>query len=209
MKRRKSLLRGLFPLFTLALSLVIIGCAAKGGVQILLPAETDLTNYTASESSITFADDSLKIAATPRHPYTSIDHPSIVQALLKKGYPIFSITIESLSKKIIYNPSFSIIIDNRLGFNRPLDYTDLYFLVRSMDDGEEHLKEMKGRFYDLAETVPPGNRVEKLLIFRPLEEKSSKATLVMQEVYVETETIKLSFPFRLTTEKELPAGKRE
>jgi hypothetical protein len=122
-----------------------------------------------------------------------------VKDILKSGHTIFSIAIENLSdKKIIYNPSFSHVVDNRLGYKRPLDYTDLYLLVRALDSDAERLKRMKGRFYDLAETVPSGHRVEKLLIFPPLEERSTKASLTMAEVYVGTETMKLTFPFALT-----------
>jgi hypothetical protein len=190
-----------FPLWILFLSLMIVGCGAKrGDLEILTPSTIALSNYSVSRNSAIFADDSLRVVVTPLSRYSSHNQPPLVREILQQGHTIFSVAIENLSdKKIIYNPSFSHVADNRLGFKRPLDYTDLYFQVRSMDKGEERLKGMRGRFYDLAETVSPGKRIEKLLIFPPLEERSTKASLTMAEVYVGTETTKLTFPFALTS----------
>jgi hypothetical protein len=192
-----------FPLWILCLFLMIVGCggcgAKRGELEILTPSTISLSSYSVSRNSAIFADDSLRVVVTPLSRYSSHNQPSLVKDILKSGHTIFSIAIENLSgKKIIYNPSFSHIVDNRLGFKRPLDYTDLYFQVREMEHGEERIHKMKGRFYDLAETVPSGHRIEKLLIFPPLEERSTKASLTMAEVYVGTETIKLTFPFTLT-----------
>ncbi|MFQ5329672.1 MAG: hypothetical protein ACE5D4_06770 [Thermodesulfobacteriota bacterium] len=202
------------PCWILCLALVIVGCggcgAKHGELEILSPSPTPLPSYSVSRHSTIFADDSLRVVVTPLSRYRSHNQPSLVKAILNSGHTVFSISLDNLSdSKIIYNPSFSHIVDNRLGYKRPLDYTDLYFIVREMEHGEAQMGKMRGRFYDLAETVQPGKRVEKLLIFPPLEENSTKAALTMEEVYVGTETMKLTFSFALASLPITPEASRE
>jgi hypothetical protein len=198
-KRRSP--RGWFlPIWILCLSLMIIGCGAKHGeLESLSPTRVAHSNYSVSGNSAIFAAGSLRVIVTPLSRYTSHNQPSLVKSILNSGHTVFSIAIDNLSdRKLIYNPSFSYVADNRLGYKRPLDFTDLYFIVREMEHGAERMRKMRGQFYDRNETVQPGKRIEKLLIFPPLEEHSTKATLTMQEVYVGTETMQLTFPFALT-----------
>jgi len=196
--------RFFLPLSLLCLFLLLGGCASKNEPRVLLPASVALPHYSTSDKTGIFSNDSLRVTATPLSMDNSLRHPLLVRELLKMEHPVFSITIENLSdKKVIFNPDFSSATDNRLGFRRPLDHTDLFFLVRSMEGGGKLLKNMKGRFYDLTETVPPGGRSDKLLIFKPFEEKSTKATLTMQEVYVGDETVQLTFPFLLIVESKI------
>jgi len=198
------------PLWMCCLSLFIAGCGAKRGeLEALSPSPVAHFSYSVSGSSAIFANDSLRVVVTPLSRYRSHNQPPLVKAILNSGHTVFSISLDNLSdNKIIYNPSFSHIVDNRLGYKRPLDFTDLYFQVREMEHGEAQMRKMRGRFYDLAETVQPGRRVEKLLIFPPLEDKSTRATLTMQEVYVGMETIKLTFPFELAPLPVTPGSQR-
>jgi len=196
-------LRLLPPLALLCIFLCLAGCAAKSEPRVMLPASAALPYYSTSGKTGIFSNDSLRVTATPLKAHDSPGQPLLVQKLLEREHPVFSITIENLSdKKVIFNPDFSAATDNRLGFGRPLDHTDLFFLVRSMEGEEKLLKGMKGRFYDLTETVPPGGQSDKLLIFKPLEKRSTKATLIMQEVYVGDETVQLTFPFLLIEESK-------
>jgi hypothetical protein len=181
-----------------SVSLIILGCAAEKGLRTLFPSESGLSDYTISDNTVTFKNDFIIVEVSPLNSiYSNENQPYIyIMELLDQGFTIFSIKIENLSnEKIMYNPSFTTIIDNRMGYNKPLDYTDIYDLVRDRKDGEMILKRIQGKFYDLATTIIPGESAAKLLIFGRLEEKSSKATLIMQEIYIGTETIELRFPF--------------
>ncbi|MEE9591867.1 MAG: hypothetical protein V3W26_05075, partial [Thermodesulfobacteriota bacterium] len=60
---------------------------------------------------------------------------------------------------------------------------------------------------DLATTVMPGESAAKFLIFGRLQEESNRATLIMDEVYIGTETIALRFPFVFRTENQDSAFK--
>lgn len=192
----KSLRSRLLYLWILFISLIIIGCAAEKGLRSLFPSETGLSAYTISGSTVTFSNNSLKVEVLPINPNYSDENQPFIMELLGQGFTIFSIRIENISnKKIIYNPAFTAVIDNRMGYNKPLDYTDIYNLVRYRKDGEMILKRIQGKFYDLSTTIIPGESAAKFLIFGRLEERSSKATLIMQEVYIGTETIALRFPF--------------
>ena len=157
------------PLWIICISLMIVGCGAKRGeLEILSPSRVAHSSYSVSGNSAIFAADSLRVVVTPLSRYTSHNQPSLVEDILTSGHTVFSIAIDNLSdRKLIYNPSFSYVADNRLGYKRPLDYTDLYFIVREMEHGAERMRKMRGRFYDRNETVRPGKRIEKLLIFPP------------------------------------------
>jgi len=192
------------PLALLCLFLCLAGCAAKSEPRVMFPASAALPYYSTSGKTGIFSNDSLRVTATPLKAHNAPGLPLLVRELLKRDHLVFSITIENISdEKVIFNPDFSAATDNRLGFGRPLDHTDLFFLARSMEGKEELLNGMKGRFYDLTETVPPGGQRDKLLIFKPLEERSTKATLIMQEVYVGNETVQLTFPFVLIKESKV------
>lgn len=198
----------LLYLWILFISLIIIGCAAEKGLRSLFPSETGLSSYTISGSTITFSNSSLKVEVLPINPDYSDEINPFIMGLLGQGFTIFSIKIENISnEKVIYNPAFTAIIDNFMGYNKPLDYTDMYDLVRYRDDGEMILKKIQGQFYDLATTVMPGESAAKFLIFGRLQEESNRATLTMEEVYIGTETIALRFPFVFRAENQDSAFK--
>jgi hypothetical protein len=59
-------------------------------------------------------------------------------------------------------------------YREPLDYTDLYYIVRRKYVGkapESELVGLEGKFYDLNITSLPAANTSKFLMFRPFKEK--------------------------------------
>jgi hypothetical protein len=113
-------------------------------------------------------------------------------------------TIENRSEeKIIFNPSHTSLMDNQLEYRKPINYTDLFDIVKKKEKerpAEFILKGLRGTYYDLNETVLPGDKTKKLLLFHPLSERGKRAVLKIKEVYIGIDTISLAFPFRMRGE---------
>ena len=108
--------------------------------------------------------------------------------------------IKNLSEeRLIYNPSRTALMDNAMGYKKPLDYTDLYMLER--DTGADLIQGLKGRFYDLDVTLFPGEGVSRFLIFRPIDEGGTKAVLVLRAVYIGMDTVDIKLPFVIREEE--------
>jgi hypothetical protein len=121
----------------------------------------------------------------------------LIDGLIDGGHVAFMFTMENTSekKKIIFNPTHTALMDNRLGYRKPLDYTDFYSLAFAAESLDDLNKNVKGRFYDTNETVYPGQKVERLLIFRPMEPRATKATVVMKLFNIGSDSKELRFPF--------------
>jgi hypothetical protein len=139
------------------------------------------------------------------------DFPQMLNSLIKKGYVLINLEMRNYSgERLIYDPVHTSLTDDSMDFRRPLDYTDLYdIIVAEGESGaadpaagsvEKALSPLKGKFYDLAVTLQPGQRVSRLLIFRPLAEGGEKADLTVRDIYVGTKSVDLSFPFDVKTE---------
>lgn len=133
--------------------------------------------------------------------------PLLLRQLLALQFLILEFTIENSSQKlIIYNPSHTAILAGKMDYKKPLDYAKLYFTVRNMSDKDTEnarmmaLRTIKGRFHDLNTRVEPGETVSKYLIFKPLDQDtlSGNAILKIQELYVGTEALAITFPLKVT-----------
>ncbi|MEK7680284.1 MAG: hypothetical protein AAB356_08835, partial [Deltaproteobacteria bacterium] len=128
----------------------------------------------------------------------------VIALLLKKDYLIFRMEIENTSRhRVIYNPSFTTFTGDDMSHSAPIDYTDLYDMAEGIWEKEEKdgdrkafsMKGLKGLFYDLSTTIPPGGKTSKLLIFKPVSKDCKKAALTLSEFYIGTDTIRVVFPF--------------
>jgi hypothetical protein len=180
---------------------MIFGCAATPeGPKHLYPEESGAPGYYTTEEASIFENDLAMISLRPLRQENNATYPPIIEELLDKNYAIFIMTIENRSpKKAIYNPTFTSLRDNhQMEYRKPMDYTDLYDVVKDRKEGvspESELRGLKGKFYDLNTTIPTGQKTSKLLIFRPLSEKAKSAVLTIREFYVGTDTISASFLF--------------
>ena len=123
---------------------------------------------------------------------------SLLSSLLEKNYIIIDLSIENLSDKtVIFKPNLTAINNDAYDFLRPLDYTDMYDF-KDM----EGLEAIKNRFYDLDTMLKPGQKSKKLLVFRPLSKNVKKAVLQIDDLYIGTDYIKITFPFVFKPEAE-------
>lgn len=114
-----------------------------------------------------------------------------LSTLLDKDFTVISMRIENRSSmRAIYKPNYTSLV-NTVDYLKPLDYTDLY------EFGGEAVDGLKGKFFDLDETIPPGASATGLLIFTPLSRDARKAALEVREYYVGTETMSFTLPFQI------------
>lgn len=187
------------PLISVIVLLVFFGCAAPKGKAYLFPDDNRLKGMYHKEGTDegVFENGSIRVAVR-RVKASDYEGSPLLKNLSDKKYVILSVGIENKSKlKAIYNPSMTVLTDDSMDYKKPLDYTDLYDAVIGDSALESGLSAMKGKFYDLALTLQPGEKTVKLLIFEPLSENTDKADLAMSDIYIGTETVNLRFPFLL------------
>ncbi len=184
----------------LIVATILSGCAQKPtGPLYLHPAFSPDPRYSVKSGGAVFKDNRIRVWARPVSRAEGL--PALLKRLIDEDYRIFVLGIENISnEKVIYNPSRTALMDNALGYRKPLDYTDLYMSERNKDMGLVH--ELRGRFYDLDVTLAPGEKVSRYIIFKPVAEGSTKAVLVLKALYIGTDTVDVKLPFTLEPEKE-------
>lgn len=187
-----------WPVFFYLLSLLVQGCASTPDGRLnFYPSKGAPPGYSASGTSLVYEDNDLLVKVKGfKEGYSS---GMVEEDLFEKEYVLIVMGIENRSgKKVIYNPAITALMDDTMGYRKPLDFTDIYDISRGADPwGGGKLDGFGSRFYDLSVTVLPGQRVEKLLAFTPLEKKSTKAELVIKNLYIGSEIIDLRFNFDL------------
>ncbi|MBI5469255.1 MAG: hypothetical protein HY891_09000 [Deltaproteobacteria bacterium] len=204
MKRPSCLISALIT--AVVLLFVAQGCAHKPDVKLFMyPDDKGSEGYSRKADQGVFENKSIRV--TVRKIGDSDDEglsQEVIAHLLKKDYLIFRMEIENTSRhRAIYNPSFTTFTDDAMDYGTPIDYTDLYDMAEGVwekeaKDGEKKpfsMNGLKGLFYDLATTIPPGGKTSKLLIFKPISTDCTKAALTLSELYIGTETIRVIFPF--------------
>jgi hypothetical protein len=177
--------------------LFFFGCAAHNGRPYLYPDDKNLTGMYHREGAEEGVFENGSIRVTVRNVKASeCEGIPLLKNLSDKKYVILSVGIENKSKlKAIYNPSMTVLKDDSMDYKKPLDYTDLYDAAIGDSGLESGLSAMKGRFYDLALTLQPGEKTTRFLIFEPLSKNAARADLAINEIYLGTDTVSLRFPF--------------
>lgn len=179
------------------------GCASDPAGRLqLVPDGPDAGAYRMEGERWIYEEDGVVMKAGPYDAGAEGDGDPLVQDLLDRGFVLLLLGIEnSADGKVIYNPSLTSLMDSSLGYGKPVDFTELYEMFL---DGEESgmLDGYGKRFYDLSVTVRPGQRTERILVFRPLESKAKRAELVIKNVYAGDEIIDVRFPFVIRPEDE-------
>ncbi len=185
-------------------SLLLAGCTSHEAKRIVLhPASTGPPGYSRADDTGIFENDLLRISVR----YLDRKHLPVSSPLLDRladeGYVVFAMEImNKSSRRVIFNPVHTAMMDNAMGYKKPLDYTALYLMARdTWKDTGRVLSPIKNLYYDLSTTVNPEDRVKKMLIFPPPDAGSTRLSLVIKELYIGTETMDLIIPFRI-----IPAG---
>ena len=178
----------------LALSIFLLAACASGPRpegQSLHPAEHGAKGYSSIGTDHLFEDENVRISI--RHVKKGeAGAAPFFEGLLEKDYAVFKLAIENKSTgSVIYNTAYTVLTSDAGDYEKPLDFTDLYDIAGD----DRALAGLKGKFYDLNATVAPGERMEKLLIFRPLSIEATEAGVAIKEIYIGTSTSRLSFPF--------------
>ncbi|OGP14205.1 MAG: hypothetical protein A2052_01565 [Deltaproteobacteria bacterium GWA2_54_12] len=176
-------------LFLLLAAVLLTSCHPKPKLAYLVPDTQGLAGYKARGSESIFENKAL-LASARQVRKGEVSNPFLA-SLLEKDFVIISMKIENRSvSKAIYKPNYTALV-NAVDYLKPLDYTDLYEL-----DGEA-ADSLKGKFYDLDTTIPPGGSVAGLLIFTPVSKEAKKAAVQINEFYIGTQTMTFSLPFQL------------
>ncbi|UCF81722.1 MAG: hypothetical protein JSV08_04730 [Acidobacteriota bacterium] len=111
---------------------------------------------------------------------------------------LFALTLQNHSQaSLVFNPGFITIKTNRIGGIKPLDYADLYMLLRArpqaLADAQPLLEK---HFWLQPETLPPGSASSRLLVFEPLPTKKTKSAVVnCAWLHLGGESFHLAFPY--------------
>ena len=178
------------------------GCSTTPeGPKYLWPDESGHPGYLIIQGAGVFEDERIRVSVRPVVPGDGTINKTLFKELLDENYIILDMTIENRSEeKIMFNPSHTSLMDNQLEYRKPINYTDLFTIVRKKEKErppEKILTGLRGTYYDLNETVPPGKKTKKLLLFHPLSERGKSAVLKIKELYIGTDTISLVFPLRM------------
>ena len=199
------MLRNILLASFLFLSLTLVACGGPKKPKphlYLQPMNIKTAGYTLLNSdTFVFEEKSVRLTLkTLRTPFKS--DAALIKALIQDGYLVISMEIvnKTADEKMIFNPSMTTLMSNILGLRKPLEYTSLYQVAMAKEMERTLNRELKGAFYDSNETIRAGKTTSKLLIFMPFDTFTTKARLTIQEFYIGTDTISLSFPFKMTTE---------
>jgi len=198
----------LAPLFLLLLMLAACSHSAPTGPLYLYPEEVRAPGYSRTVDGVTFEGEGISVSIRPLKEKGEAGS-TLVDELLGKGFVVLLMEIENTSdkKRIIYNPSYTALMDSLMGYRKPLDFTDIYELSMGFEGDARLRRELKGRFYDLNETVLPDSVTKKLLIFRPLEGSARKAKLMLKMIYVGMDTMDLTFQLTLREKSSWPTAR--
>lgn len=190
------------------------GCAStddkgtpKPGYLSFTPLKNPRPGYGFDASHAYFEDKDVRITVTQFLLDPEKKYPWLLVRLCESGFVALKMTIISKTDKLlIYNPAITALIGRPLSYEKPIEYTELYEIVRGMDEAEtlpegktpeRLLAELKRYYYDLNTRVAPGNTTTKLLIFRQFRDRVRSADLIIKEFYIGVGAIELDFPFRV------------
>ncbi|HLC17906.1 MAG TPA: hypothetical protein VJM57_02695 [Thermodesulfobacteriota bacterium] len=174
------------------LALVLAGCAAKStGPLKLYPAGRGSDTYSREVNRWVFSGQGVRISVG----HAGGAHDSaIARDLVEKEYVLLEMEIDNGSGlEVVFNPALVSLRDSTMDYKKPLDYTDFHDIAAESTGWD--LSGVGKTFYDLTETVPPGERISKVLVFTPFAKRVTRAKLVIKNLYIGPETIDLQFSF--------------
>jgi len=193
----------LVALLLLMAGFVAAGCSHRDVRQtFLFPGQYALEGYSAEGDTVIYEDSLVRIRAHQIRDKASIVS-SLSSELFDAGFVLVKMEITNKSRyRLLYDPALTSLRDSKMGYFKPLDFTDLYMLKIKKRKLRSPLEEAAKTFYDLAERIGPGESSSKILVFPALTEKADEAELVMKSIYIGKEILDLTFNFVIRPEEE-------
>ncbi len=177
------------------------GCAHHDtGPTFLFPGQYALEGYFAERDTVGYEDSLVKITARQIRKKTALPS-TLASELFNEGFVLVKMDITNKSRfRILYDPVVTSLRDSKMGYFKPLDFTDLYMLKLKNKGIKSTLEGAGDVFYDLAERIAPGGSSSKILIFPAFTEEADEAELVMKSIYVGKDILDLTFNFVIRPE---------
>ncbi len=177
----------------------ISACASRPtGPLVMAPEGKAQEGYSSVERQWVFEHRAVSVKAGHLTKADSLPASGLIDMLFGRGYILMRMEIKNGSKaRVIFNPSLTALMDDSMGYFKPLDYTDIYDMAGEDPEKTGFLKDVRKLFYDLTATVEPGETSSRILAFRPLSRNAGAAELIIKDLYIGTDALNLRFPFVL------------
>ncbi len=193
----------------LILAGLVSGCAHHGAESpaFLYPGQYALEGYSTEGDSVVYEDSLIRITARQIRKKSALAS-SLASELFDKGFVLVKMEITNKSMhRVLYDPALTSLRDSKMGYFKPLDFTDLYMMKIEKKGITSSLDGAGDVFYDLAERLAPKAASSKLLVFPALTEKADEAELVVKSIYIGKDIMDLTFNFIIKPE-DTAAGPR-
>jgi len=190
-------------LVILMLAGLISGCAHHDiGAVYLYPGQYALEGYSTDGETVVFEDSQIRLTARQIRDRSSLT-ASLPSELFDEGFVLIKVTITNKSRhRLLYDPAITSLRDSKMGYLKPLDFTDLYMLKIEKKGITASLAGSGEVFYDLAERLAPKETSSKFLVFPPLTEGADEAELVVKSIYIGKDILDLTFNFLIKPEAD-------
>lgn len=211
MARSKTEGRLLFMVIPAA-ALFLSACSGMAkGPLLLHPIPPTAPDYSLTRGALLYSGPGFRITARP------FDWRFVEEKFRKTGRPtlfgseegafsrfiFFSVIIENdSSQSLIFNPTGATATTEGMGLDVPLEISDIYRLNRGAPDLEERGRSFTENAFDGMTVVGPGQSLERYLIFPAPKKKTKTYKLDLENIYLGSESLDLSFLYEAFRVKE-------
>jgi hypothetical protein len=194
-------------------ALTFVSCAGSGvvGPLTLVPMETQGEKFSRSDGAVRFQGPEFAVSMKP------MGHAAIAGEYEKSGlilpygsgeeallpYTFFSLRIEnSSSSKIFFNPMRISAFTNKGKLMVPIEVSDIYRLDTGEKDNEARIGSFRKTTFDGTQDIVPGGSVERYLVFSAPQGKVKRFEVLINDLYLGTESHDLVFLFEPLAEEK-------
>ncbi len=199
-------LKTMGELMALLIFTCLISSCAHHKVEkgFLFPGQYALEGYSTEGDAVVYEDSLIRITARQLRTKSSL-HKTLSRQLFDEGFVLVRMDITNKSKhRVLYDPALTSLRDSKMGYFKPMDFTDLYMMKLKKKGITASLTGAGDVFYDLGERLAPGKSTSKLLVFGALTENANEAELVMKSIYVGKDILDLTFNFLIQPDEKHP-----
>ena len=188
--------------------LMFSSCASgvKGGPVLLHPVPPRGAPYVLSQGALVFDGPGIRVIARPVD-WRVAERDYGREAGDLSNYIFFSLRFEnSTDQSIFFSPVRTTIYTQKRDFSVALDLSDIYLMNRKDPGLEEKAKHFQKLSYDSSVTVRPGKSEERYLVFPVPTGRIKTIELTLDDLFVGSESLSLSFLFEAFPMEEKPSG---